>query len=189
MLCAPGRRLCSFGPGPACQTSATAMAWDTSRSWQHMWQEALLQVNSEERRKEDLLMVEVISTCPRHKIHLWNCLCCRACWDHAEAAPTSTMPENDLVHIRRMLVAAIRVLQLHNLPVDSRIVSTMLHKSLEEGVQFIPAFLSQELFDANLIDNPLFAPPPRQTSKSSLRSSCSSLSSTSSASSRQGWKA
>jgi len=156
MLHTPGRRLCGFGPGPACQTSATAMARDTSRSWRHIWEKALLEVNSEERRKEDPHMEEVQhKSCPRHTQHMFGCLCCYACWHHSRATPTSPMPDNDLVHLRRMLVAAIRVLQLHNLPVDARIVSTMLGKSLEDGVQMVPRYVSKELRNANRIDSPV----------------------------------
>jgi len=112
------------------------------------------------------------SACPRHRAHVWGCLCCYACLRITKEAPRSTLLANDLVHLRMMLVAAVRVLQKYNLPVDSGIVARMLRMSLEEGLQFVPGYVSQELFDADHIDNPFPAPPPRPTLPSSSRSSC-----------------
>jgi hypothetical protein len=167
----------SHGKPGSCQISTTAMASDTSRSWPHIWRDMLFKVHSAEYHMHgDTLH---ISACPRHSTHYWSCPGCYACLRITVETAPETLPANDMVYLRRMLVAAVWVLKLHNEPVSPSIVSHMLRGSLQGGLQFVPEYVSRELFNAGRIDNPFpLTPHHGPPSPSSSRSSASSLSST-----------
>jgi hypothetical protein len=174
----------SAAPGPArpllsqplgarrCQMSDAEMDWDTSRYWPHIWQEAMLAVVSGEchvQRDSDVICY----ACPSHKEAVEGCLDCYACQYSSSQLLRSRLPLNDRVHIRRMLLAATRLLRSYGEPVDHSHVSHMLCQTLNDGMQFVPWYVAKALFDSGHIGRPI---PARPTSSSGSTSSSSSSS-------------
>jgi len=172
--------------------TAPAMATSSLRSWPKVWKDTVLAVMLDEVNKE-LDQELLLYACPDH--HGTPAPPCLSCYTYQRASlegVRAAIPHNDLVHLRRIVVAAIRLLQARKLPADQVIAHHLVRQPIcFHDFEYVSWFVMQKLLEAGHIDDPgtsttsaLRHRPPSPPGSSTLYSWSSSCLSTSSMSIR-----